>query len=197
MLTFADGPDRSSRVSWFGSGSPGRTESKLTICGSGAREPTADEVRDLCNQVSEIKILPMKQIRRRDATFDAFMEAGVRVIPCLIEKVTDETPMPDPCEAPKYDDTRVGDVAYFLICDITQVDFVMLMPPEVEAKYRDQGVYAYFEFVENPKNRKRLQESREWYRETFAASYGKALAKPKTLCPICVQNEQHSPETRL
>lgn len=52
--------------------------------------------------------------------------------------------------------------------DITQIDFVILMPPEVQAKYQGQGVYAYFEFVEKPKNRKQLQDNlRTWYRENF------------------------------
>ena len=135
------------------------------------RTPTAKDIQDLCNRVSEIKLLPIKQEFGSDATYTAFMEAGVGAVPCLIDKITDETPMADPRQAPKYNDTRVGDVAYFLIMDITQIGFVMLMPPEVQAKYPDQGVYAYFEFVEKPKNRKLLQENlRVWYRETFPDS---------------------------
>jgi hypothetical protein len=125
---------------------------------------TTEEAQDLCNRVSQIKVLPMKNDRGLDSTFDAFMSGGTRVIPCLIEKVTDETRMADPRQAPTYADTRVGDVAYFLITDITQLDFVPLLPPEVQAKFPDQGVYAYFEFVEKPANRKKLRNNlRSWY----------------------------------
>ena len=57
---------------------------------------TDDDVRNLCNRVAEIKVLPMKDEKGIDATVDSFMTAGVRAVPCLIDKVTDETPMADP-----------------------------------------------------------------------------------------------------
>ena len=134
-----------------------------------SRDLTADEVQGLCSRLAEIKVLPMKERRGVDATYDAFMTAGVRVVPCLIEKVTDETPVPDPRQAPTYGDTRLGDIAVFLIGDITQLDFFTLLPLEVQAKVRDQGVYAYFAYVEKPKNRKILQEKlRAWFQENFA-----------------------------
>lgn len=130
---------------------------------------TDDEVRGLCNRMADIKVLPMKEERGVDATYDAFMTAGVRVVPCLIEKVTDETAVPDVWHTPTYGDTRLGDVAVFLIGDITQLDFYTLLPIKVQAKVHDQGVYAYFEYVEKPKNRKILQEKlRTWFQENFA-----------------------------
>lgn len=55
------------------------------------RTLTAREIQDLCNRVSEIKLLPIKQIFGSDATYDEFMEARVRAVPCLIDKITDET----------------------------------------------------------------------------------------------------------
>ncbi len=134
-----------------------------------SRDLTADEVQQLCNRVAEIKVLPMKEERGVDSTYDAFMTAGVRVVPCLIEKVTDETPIKDPRQAPTYSDTRLGDIAVFLIGDITQLDFFTLLPLEVQAKVPNQGVYAYFAYVEKPKHRKTLQDNlRVWFKDNFA-----------------------------
>lgn len=129
---------------------------------------TDDDVRALCNRVAEIKVLPMKDEKGIDATVDSLMTAGVRAVPCLIDKVTDETPMVDPRQAPRYKDTRVGDVAFFMITRIANLDYAVVLPPEVTAKLPNQGVYAYFEYVEKPKNRKTLQNSLSvWFQQSF------------------------------
>lgn len=129
---------------------------------------TDDGVQALCNRVAEIKVLPMKDERGLDATFDAFMDASVRAVPCLIDKVTDETPMPDPRQAPKYSDTKVGDIAFFVAARIANVDYAAVLPPAVTAKLPDQGIYAYFEYVEKPKNRKTMQTNlRAWFQQNF------------------------------
>ncbi|HEY3580968.1 MAG TPA: hypothetical protein VGK82_10505 [Pyrinomonadaceae bacterium] len=42
-------------------------------------------------------------------------------------------------------------------------------PAAPVAQVRDQGVYAYFKYVEKPKNRKTLQEKLQvWFQENFA-----------------------------
>src|SRR6185369_8695391 len=129
---------------------------------------TDDDVRALCNRVAEIKVLSMKDEKGLDATVDSLMTAGVRAVPCLIDKVTDETPMADPRQAPRYKDTKVGDVAFFMIARIANLDYAVVLPPEVTAKLPDQGVYAYFEYVEKPKNRKTLQNSLSvWFQQAF------------------------------
>jgi hypothetical protein len=46
-------------------------------------------------------------------------DAGEGSLPCLINKTTDTTNMPDPSESLKFPEMTVGDMAYFLLIDIT------------------------------------------------------------------------------
>ncbi len=122
----------------------------------------------LCNRIPELKILPMKGERGEDAVYDAFMDANNAVVPCLIERVTDTTKTPDPRQEPGFPDIEItiGDIAFFLIGDITKMPFTELLPGEVQREYKEDGVYAYFKFVKHPANRKKLQDNlRAWYRE--------------------------------
>jgi hypothetical protein len=120
----------------------------------------------LCNRVSEIKQLPFKDESGVDAAYDALIGAGEIVVPCLIEKVSDVTVMPDPRCPHVTDETKVGDVAYFVLVDIIKIDFVELLPAKVREKYKTEGVYAYHEYIEGKGKRKLLQSKlREWYRQ--------------------------------
>jgi hypothetical protein len=122
----------------------------------------------LCNRIPEIKILPMKGERGEDATYDAFMDGNKAVVPCLIEKVTDTTKTPDPRQEPGFPDIEItiGDIAFFLLVDITKIQFTDVLPPDVRKEYKEDGVYAYFKFVKNPANRAKLKDRLQaWYRE--------------------------------
>ena len=133
----------------------------------------------LCGRVAEIKSMPFKDERVDDAAYNALINAGEDVLPCLIEKVADATPMKDPRSIPGPTDTRVGDVAFFVLIDIAKLDFDLMMPPEVKSRLKEEGVYAYHKFVNEEGNRKRFQSSlREWYRQKFGTSppqHNKAL----------------------
>lgn len=79
----------------------------------------------LCKSVSKIKELPHEADERGvDDAFDALLEAGETVVPCLIEKITDTAIMKDPRCPHITDETRVGDVAYFVLVAITKMGFV-------------------------------------------------------------------------
>ena len=67
----------------------------------------------LCSRISDIKILPQKGETGEDQTYDAFIRAGEKVVPCLIERVSDTTKMRDPRQEPGYPDiqVRIGDIA--------------------------------------------------------------------------------------
>jgi hypothetical protein len=111
----------------------------------------------------------MKGDRGEDPIYDAFMDAGHAAVPCLIQKVTDTTKIPDPRQEPGFPDVevRVGDIAFFLIIDITHLEFTRLLPPYVQKDYKAQGVYAYFRFVQTEANRSKLQHSLDdWYRKS-------------------------------
>ena len=129
---------------------------------------SADDADLLCARVAEIKSMPFKDERVDDAAYHALINVGEDVLPCLIEKVADATPMKDPRGIPGPTDTRVGDVAFFVLIDIAKLDFDSMMPPEVKIRLKEEGVYAYHKFVSQEGNRKRFQSSlREWYRQKF------------------------------
>lgn len=113
----------------------------------------AATAQGLCDRVREIKVIPHKDERVDDAAYNALTEAGERAVPCLIEKVADPTPMPDPRQAPKISGTRVGDVALFVLADITKLDFVAMLPASVRGKFKNEGIYAYHEFAAKRRNR--------------------------------------------
>jgi hypothetical protein len=115
------------------------------------------QVQKLCNSLSEIKVMPIKDETVDDDVYNGLMAAGKEAVPCLIERITDTTKMRDPRKEPHYSDLRVGDAAFFVLLDITKVPFEQMLPEDVRAKIPDQGVYAYFEYVEKAKNRKVLQ----------------------------------------
>jgi len=128
------------------------------------------DAKTLCNRVSEIKEIPFKDKAGVDADYDALIEAGETVVPCLIEKVSDTTVMPDPRCPHVTDETRVRDVAYFVLVRITKIGFAEFLPADVQEKFKTEGVYAYHEYLEGKGKRKQLQSKlREWYRQKQSA----------------------------
>ena len=130
------------------------------------KSPVSDP-NALCSRVSEIKHLPSK-VEPDDPAHIALLAAGEAVLPCLIKKVADSTPMKDPRPMPGPTDTRVGDVAYFVFLDITKIGFTELLPAKVQKEYETEGVYAYHWFVSKRKNRLQLQAKlKEWYEQKY------------------------------
>jgi hypothetical protein len=126
-----------------------------------------------CDRVSEIRVMPFKDERVNDAAYNALIEAGESAIPCLIAKVTDTRKTRDPRQAPGYAgiETRVGDVAYFMLVRVAKFDFIEVFPAKVKERYKTEGVYAYFEFVQKKRNRAWLQRTlNEWYRSKYGES---------------------------
>lgn len=127
--------------------------------------PVQDPVA-LCARLGEIKVLSFHPEDAEDPVYLEFVKAGDSAVPCLIEKITDATPTPDPREAP-VEDTVIGDIAYFVLVRITALDFIEMLPDAVKADHKIEGVRAYFRYVASPQNRKELQTRlREWYRRS-------------------------------
>jgi len=125
----------------------------------------ADIVR-LCNRVAEIKELPMKGDRGIDAAYDAIVAAGETIVPCLIDKIADTRPMRDPRCPPLSDQTTIGDVAYFVLIDITKLDFIELLPEKIQTKYKNKGAYAYHDYIVRKGARRQLQlKVQKWWRQ--------------------------------
>lgn len=122
-------------------------------------EQAKSEAEFLCDRLSEIKQLPFKGRPVDDELYNKIIGQGKAIVPCLIDKITDVTKMKDPRSAPTYPDFRVGDLAFFLLVRITGTPFEQTLPDSVKAKMKQEGVYAYFEYVEFPDNRRALQEN--------------------------------------
>jgi hypothetical protein len=118
---------------------------------------------DYCNRLSEIKVLPFKGEKVNDKVYNGLIEKGQQIIPCLIEKLTDTTLTKDPRKAPPYTYTAIGDVAFFVLLDITGLSLESFLPEDIREDYQREGIYAYFKFVEEPKNRAVIQSNwRTW-----------------------------------
>ena len=129
-----------------------------------AANPTPSEVASPCENLKNIKILPHKDEAVDDPAYNALLNAGDKATPCLISKITDTTEMVDPRQAPKVQGVRVGDVAYFLLVEFNKLDFVELLPLDVKEKYARDGVYGYFELIDEGNNRQELQDAAyKWY----------------------------------
>jgi hypothetical protein len=111
-----------------------------------------------CERVHEIRSLPFRGEKVDDAVYNGLRDLGEKAVPCLIEQVASTKSIPDPRKAPPYEGITVGDVALFVLFDIKGLSFGDVLPDDVEAKMKEQGVYAYFAYVEDPRNRKAIQE---------------------------------------
>lgn len=120
--------------------------------------------KNLCANISKIKILPRHDEKIEDEAYNDLLEIGKKAIPCLIERITDTTKMEDP-RCPKItNDFVVGDMAYFVLYRIAKFGFVEMLPPDVRESYKTKGVYAYHIFVDQKGNRKFLQKTlKKWY----------------------------------
>ncbi|HEY6807100.1 MAG TPA: hypothetical protein VI306_26215 [Pyrinomonadaceae bacterium] len=95
-----------------------------------------------------------------DSTFDSFMEAGDKILPCLIDRVvgTDNVGPPNPI-APGYAGIQEtnGDVAFFVLLYLKNVTADQFLPEGLQDDYKEEGVYTYYKYVRNPENRKKIQ----------------------------------------
>src|SRR2546430_315584 len=130
--------------------------------------------RGICDRVSDIRTIPYRGEAGRDANYDALIAAGKTAVPCLIQRVADTRPMRDNREGdPGYAGItyRVGDTAFFVVGTIMKIDYPRMLPASYQRVWDASGIYAYFKYVRNPRNRLRLQRRlRIWYRNIYLPS---------------------------
>lgn len=125
-------------------------------------------IAELCERLKDIKLLPHKDEPVEDAAYNALLAEKERVTPCLIRKISDKTLMDDPRQAPRVGKVTVGDVAFFVVVDFGNADFVGLLPAEVKKAYELEGVYGYFRLIDESDNRKKLQQAAiAWYEKKY------------------------------
>jgi hypothetical protein len=158
-----------------GCNSQSRTEALPIKKETAQPQPKPEELSLLCERLKEIKMLPLKDEPGDDPVFKELTAAGDDVVPCLIRKITDETEMPDPRQAPRVGAVSVGDVAFFSIYHLGKASFeelFELLPPEVQKAYTsDEGVYGYFRTIDKHNNRKKFQVAlTKWYEKKYGRS---------------------------
>jgi hypothetical protein len=127
-------------------------------CGIIQRVFSDQSVKTLCNRIDEIKVIPFKDEYVEDEVYNKIVKIGVPIIPYLIDKILDTNKMNDPRKAPPYNGVTVGDVAFFVLLNITEQRIQDFLPESIQDKFEKQGVYAYFKFVENSKSRIFIQK---------------------------------------
>ena len=116
-------------------------------------------IEGLCGRLDEINSMPPKPVNKwDDPVYNEIMRYGTDMLPCLIEKITDTTMMKNPCCPHPPSEVAVGDVALFLILDISEINFTDLLPPDVEKEYETQGMYAYYSYVKDERSRKDIKD---------------------------------------
>lgn len=120
---------------------------------------------ELCDRLAEIKKLPYRDPSDTDAIYEALIAKGEQAYPCLVERITDSKKMPDPREAPVWQHYAVGDTAVFILVRSVSGDndsleeklLLEMLPKKYREEWKTNGVYAYFNYVSEHKNRKELQ----------------------------------------
>lgn len=133
-----------------------------------AQPGVSGQARDLCRKVSEIRQIPHdRNDKGIDAAYDQIAAAGLSVVPCLIEQVTDTTITHDPRCPHITDETTIGDVSFFLLVDLLDIEFTQFFPENVKTSFKTNGVYAYHEYIVTKGARADLQKKlREYWRVT-------------------------------
>jgi hypothetical protein len=127
----------------------------------------------LCARLAEIKVMPSKDPNDTDPIYEALITKGDAALRCLLEKVTDNTRMADPRSAPHWQHYAVGDTAVFMIVQIVgggdgleqERLLTEMLPADSRQEWKTNGVYAYFNYVSEPRNRKALQR---WWKKWLA-----------------------------
>lgn len=129
---------------------------------------------ELCNRLISIDTMPTRDPNITDPIYESLIARGNEAIPCLVDKVSDPTPMPDPrYSVPHWQHFAVGDAAVFILIDILRKDdiereelLIDMLPPKYEEEWKTNGIYAYFNYVAEPKNRRELQRWwKNWLKE--------------------------------
>ncbi len=118
-----------------------------------------------CSEIGEVRHIPFHaEDKVGDAAYNQLREKSWSVVPCLIGQITNSSLTPDPRSAPIYPKVRVGDVAFWVVRDITRLPYDEMFPASVSRRFKKEGVYAYFDWVNRDGNRKKLQSKiQAWY----------------------------------
>lgn len=121
--------------------------------------------KNICENVEKIREFPLKlDWPTQDASYNALRVNPQAAKSCLIDLITDTSPMVDPRSTPtKFDGFVVGDLAFFLLSRFNLISFEDVLPDDVREDYQERGYYAYVEWIQKPGSRIELQaRCRRW-----------------------------------
>lgn len=138
----------------------------LIILGHLAGYGKSTEGKVSCDEITAVRKIPFHAGDKvNDDAYNKLLSKSWAVVPCLIEEILNTRRTPDPRTAPLYGDVHVGDVSFWVIKDITGLPYDQMSPPELVARFPDEGVYAYFDWVRRDGDRKKLRDKvMEWYK---------------------------------
>ena len=114
-----------------------------------------------CDKVLEIKELPFKD-ESKDPVYKEIIESGNKCLPYLIEKIDDLTKINDPegkiLKIPNIRSIVLGDICFFIALDITKYRPEDFLDKKSKKAFETRGIYAYFDYVEDLANRKKIKE---------------------------------------
>ena len=117
---------------------------------------------DLCGQLKFIQTIPFKGEQINDYVYNGLIKQGLSVAPCLIDNITNTNIMIDPRQMASYINFREGDLAVFILLDITNEKLKNFLPDKEKEKFITEGIWVYFDYVAKNKNRIELQN--KWKR---------------------------------
>lgn len=111
----------------------------------------------LCDQLKFVRVIPFKGESVEDDIYNGLISQGMLVVPCLIDNITNTNIMTDPRKMTPYSDFREGDLAVFILLDITSQKIEDFLPAKEKEKFTTEGIWIYFDYVSSNENRKELQ----------------------------------------
>ena len=120
----------------------------------------------LCAKLKDIKVLPTFEPTPTDPIYEALLVKSDAAIPCLIANIADRHEVPDPrYSVPVWQHFAVGDTALFTLLDILSKHdghdwerrLLESLPDKFRQEWKTNGIYAYFNYVSEPRNRNQLK----------------------------------------
>ena len=137
-----------------------RNALEVTVASTPVPNTEKLQVSRFCDELPKLKAMPYDpQEKNGDPVYEGLMEQNMLAVPCLVERITDTTPMHDPGPGPVFPDYRVGDAAVFMLLYVTNEEWdpETMLSREYAKRWKTEGIYAYFGFVEKSENRKKIQ----------------------------------------
>lgn len=135
-----------------------------------------------CSDPYNIQILPFKNERIDDITYNELVFNKEFSVPCLVEEMLDIRKMQDPRQAPPYDGFVVGDASFMVLLHIINKPLRSFLPKNIQGEFDQKGIYAYFDYVKKDSNRKELQNNMRYILENQCHDSGDFSFCP-TLAP--------------